>query len=114
MEKKITLNDWLKKWFSLYSKPNVKHSTAVSYECYIRKHIIPEIGNVYMDNIDLDTLQNFFNTKSQELSPKSVSNIRMMMQALSTLWTLQISFHSIQSIPQERQSRQRKTLQSAM
>ena len=81
MEKKITLNDWLKKWFSLYSKPNVKHSTAVSYECYIRKHIIPEIGNVYMDNIDLDTLQNFFNTKSQELSPKSVSNIRMMMHA---------------------------------
>lgn len=81
MKKKITLDDWLKKWFSLYSKPNVKHSTAVSYECYIRKHIIPEIGNVYMDNIDLDTLQDFFNTKSQELSPKSVSNIRMMLHA---------------------------------
>ncbi|MBQ6211851.1 MAG: site-specific integrase [Ruminococcus sp.] len=81
MKKKITLNDWLKKWFTLYSKPNVKHSTAVSYECYIRKHIIPEIGNVYMDRMDLDTLQNFFNAKSRELSPKSVSNIRMMMHA---------------------------------
>lgn len=81
MNNKITLSEWLKKWFSLYSKPNIKHSTAVSYECYIRKHISPAIGNVYMESINLDTLQTFFNEKSQELSPKSVSNIRMMLHA---------------------------------
>ncbi|SFX42547.1 site-specific integrase [Ruminococcus sp. XPD3002] len=81
MEKKITLNEWLMKWFSLYSKPNIKHSTAVSYECYIRKHIVPVIGDVYMENINLDVLQEFFNFISTELSPKSVSNIRMMLHS---------------------------------
>lgn len=78
---KITLKEWLDKWFTLYAKPNIKHSTAVSYECYIRKHISPVIGDVRMDRIDLDTLQLFFNTKSRELSPKSVSNIRMMLHS---------------------------------
>ena len=79
MKEIITLSEWLTKWFNLYSKPNIKQSTAVSYECYIRKHISPVIGYLPIYKIDLDTLQAFFNIKSKELSPKSVYNIRMML-----------------------------------
>ena len=79
MTNNMTLSEWLQKWFNLYSKPNIKQSTAVSYECYIRKHISPLIGDIQMKDINLDTMQNFFNKKSSELSPKSISNIRMML-----------------------------------
>lgn len=78
--KELTLEEWLYKWFETYSKPNVKPSTAVSYECYIRKHIAPsEIGKLPLSRLNLENLQHFFNEKSKELSPKSVLNIRMML-----------------------------------
>lgn len=80
MKKKITLKEWLTEWFEIYSKPNIKHSTAVSYECYIRKHLASsEIGEMPMKDISLKDLQRFFNNKINELSPKSILNIRMML-----------------------------------
>lgn len=79
MKHKITLSEWLDKWFEKYSKPNIRQSTAISYECYIRKHIKPLIGDIPMCAITLDTVQDFFNGKSTELSPKTLSNIRMML-----------------------------------
>ena len=79
MEKQITIGEWFTEWFDVYSKPNIKHSTAVSYECYIRKHITPSIGNIPIEKATLDILQKFFNDKRKELSPKTLLNIRMMM-----------------------------------
>ena len=77
----MTLMEFLNEWFEVYSKPNIKHSTAVSYECYIRKHITPEIGVIPLNEVSLHVLQIFFNRKSKELSPKTVSNLRMMLHA---------------------------------
>lgn len=79
MKKQITIGEWFTEWFDVYSKPNIKHSTAVSYECYIRKHINPSIGDIPIKKVTLDILQKFFNDKRKELSPKSLLNIRMMM-----------------------------------
>lgn len=77
----ITLEEWLLKWYKLYAKPNIKHSTAISYECYIRKHITPLIGDIPMNEINLEIIQRFFNTKSETLAPKTVRNIRMMLHS---------------------------------
>lgn len=78
----MTLADFLDEWFEVYTRPNVKHSTAVLYEGYIRIHIKPILGKVRMCDIDLLTLQRFFNEKSSYLAPKSVSNIRTMMHSV--------------------------------
>ena len=77
----MTVKEFLSEWFDVYSKPNIKHSTAVSYECYIRKHVNPEIGDIPLNEVSLHVLQIFFNRKSKELSPKTVSNLRMMLHA---------------------------------
>lgn len=81
MKETITLGEWLQKWFEIYSKPHIRQSTAVSYECYIRRHITPIIGEIPMDKINLEVIQRFFNEKSKELSAKTVSNIRMMLHS---------------------------------
>lgn len=80
-DNELLLNEWMTRWFELYSKPNVKPSTAASYECYIRRHINPILGNIPMNKICLDDLQVFFNGMRKELAPKSIVNVRMMMHA---------------------------------
>lgn len=77
----ITLQEWLHKWFELYTKPNVKQSTAVSYECYIRNHITPTIGSIKMSKLNLEILQRLFNKISETHAPKTVRNIRMMLHS---------------------------------
>lgn len=81
METNITLKKWLHEWFEVYSKPNIKQSTAVSYDCYIRKHIVPVLGDIPLSEVKLGTLQKFFNDEAQKYSPKTVSNLRMMFHA---------------------------------
>ncbi len=78
METNLTLGKWLYEWFEVYSKPNIKQSTAVSYDGYIRNHIVPVLGDIPLSEIKLGILQKFFNDESQKYSPKTVSNLRMM------------------------------------
>ncbi len=107
--KEPTLAEWLHKWFEIYSKPNIKPSTAVSYECYIRKHLVAsEIGALPMSRINLECLQSFFNTKSKELSPKSVLNIKMMLHTAFKIACLNdlisknyVEYVTIPSIPKK-------------
>ena len=83
----ITLGDWLDRWLEVYAKPTVKLSTYTSYEMYIRRHIKPNIGNLYLSSIRVDDLQAFFNERGtggnlvtgEGLSPKTLTNMRNML-----------------------------------
>ena len=59
-QKDILLQDWLDTWYEIYAKPFVKKSTLVSYECYIRLHIKPYIGNIKLCDFNTMTFQRFF------------------------------------------------------
>lgn len=74
-----TVKEWLYEWFEVYSLPNIKQSTAISYEGYIRNHTIPELGDVKLKDVKYDMLQKFFNKKAQKYSPKTVRNLRTML-----------------------------------
>lgn len=43
----ITLGEWLVKWYSAHSL-QVKQSTRIEYDRYIKKRIAPSIGNIRM------------------------------------------------------------------
>lgn len=77
--KNPTMKEWLYEWFEVYAKPNVKQSTAVTYECYIRKHIVPTLGDMLLSEVRLNVLQKFFNKEAQDYTAKTVRNIRMML-----------------------------------
>lgn len=74
-----TVKEWLYEWFEVYSIPNVKQSTAISYEGYIRNHLVPELGDIKLKDLRYDILQKYFNVKAQKLSAKTVRNIRTML-----------------------------------
>lgn len=86
LTKNMVLKDWLQIWYETYAVPFVKESTQVSYECYIRRHINPAIGNMMLSELNALTLQEFFNQQYQHgsstgssLSPKTIINMRMML-----------------------------------
>ena len=83
----VTLGEWMDRWLESYAKPTVKLSTYCSYEQYIRSHIKPQIGMIYMNRLRVDDLQDFFNERRQNgnvkaeggLSPKTLTNMRNLL-----------------------------------
>lgn len=83
----ITLGEWMDRWLESYAKPTVKLSTYCSYEQYIRSHIKPQIGMLYVNRLRVDDLQDFFNERRQNgnvkaaggLSPKTLTNMRNLL-----------------------------------
>ena len=83
----MTLGEWMDRWLENYARPAIKHSTYCSYELYVRAHIKPQIGGLYMNTLRADDLQGFFNergkngnlTKKGGLAPKTLTNMRNMM-----------------------------------
>lgn len=61
----ITVGEWMDRWLELYAKPVVKLSTYCCYELYIRGHIKPQMGALYMNTLRADDLQHFFNDRSK-------------------------------------------------
>ena len=73
----LTLGEWLPHWLELYARPSVRHSTYVSYEGYVRKHLVPALGAVPLDKLIPADLQRFYLRKWKEdcLAPKTISNL---------------------------------------
>lgn len=73
----LTLGEWLPHWLELYARPSVRHSTYVSYEGYVRKHLIPALGAVPLDKLVPADLQRFYLRKLKEdrLAPKTIANL---------------------------------------
>lgn len=85
--KKDTLETWLNEWLVTYALPTVKQSTYISYEGYVRLHLVPELGNIKLSALSTEQIQRFFNKKKRDnngkkgLSPKTLRNIYNMFNA---------------------------------
>ena len=58
---KYTLGTWVKLWFEVYSKPNLRESTARYYQMFIDKHIVPRLGDVKLTELRAMQIQKFYN-----------------------------------------------------
>ena len=56
----ILLCDWLNLWYQSYKKPNLRPNTQMSYERRIYQHIIPALGNIQMDKLTTNDIQQFY------------------------------------------------------
>lgn len=57
------LNDFLNYWFYQVEKNSVKPSTAATFYDLIFRHIIPELGEYHLSELNLLLLQSFINRK---------------------------------------------------
>lgn len=88
-----TVASWLRIWYELYAKPNVRTATANRYELIIEKYTIPRIGNVKLKKLTTRHLQKLYKElleggrihigKSQDkgLSTTTVHSVHLMLHA---------------------------------
>ena len=55
-----TVATWLRTWYELYAKPNVRTATANRYELIIEHYTIPRIGSVKLKNLTTRHLQKLY------------------------------------------------------
>lgn len=70
---------WLDYWLKL-SKLRVKESTYVKYRNNIRNHIEPDLGSLTMNEITTMEIESFIYKKLNTLSPKSVSELLIIIK----------------------------------
>ena len=56
-----TVEKWLKTWYELYSRPNIREATQERYWNHIRYHIIPEIGKLKLTKLTSRDIQKMYN-----------------------------------------------------
>lgn len=55
-----TVASWLRTWYELYSKPNVRPNTANYYHRSIEQHVIPRMGNVKLRQLTSRDIQKLY------------------------------------------------------
>lgn len=77
----ITLEKWLIKWLEYKATDDIKSSTYVSYEGYIKNHL-SDIGNLRLKDLDLSCFQSFVDDLSAKMiSAKTIRNIFVVLKA---------------------------------
>lgn len=58
----MPFGDWIDMWYKNYNRNTVRETTREGYENRIYKHIIPGIGNIPLDRLTQDDLQDFYDS----------------------------------------------------
>lgn len=87
-----TVAEWLRLWYELYAKPNIRPTTADSYRRGIEQHVIPRIGSIRLNKLTGRELQKLYKDlqengrlrevqkeKDPGLSNSTVRGIHMML-----------------------------------
>ena len=86
-----TVAEWLRLWYELYAKPNIRPTTADSYHRGIESHVIPRIGEIKLKELTSRDIQKLYKdlqengrlrkSKKQQsgLSNATVRGIHMML-----------------------------------
>lgn len=103
---KITVSQWLDRWLKTYKNDSLTQSTYISYKGIIENHITPVIGEIRLQSLTLDMLQDFFNKKAVEVNkrtkkPLSVKTLKNMKTMLVTAFKQAIISDIIHRNPAE-------------
>lgn len=76
---KHIFRDYAEGWFKNICQPNVQPATSITYERQLRLHINPAIGDIAIEDINVEAIQRIFNAmpdtcQETKLKTKSVLN----------------------------------------
>jgi len=55
-----TVATWLRSWYDIYAKPNVRVATADRYQLMVEQYTIPRIGNIKLTKLTAHDLQKLY------------------------------------------------------
>lgn len=58
-----TFKEYANKWFDTYKKPKLKPTTLQGYRSNMKMHLFPAFGEMRLDDITVDTVQQFLNDR---------------------------------------------------
>ena len=67
-----TVAEWLRLWYELYAKPNIRPTTADSYHRSIESHVIPRIGEIKLKKLTSRDIQKMYKISLQRHNHKSL------------------------------------------
>ena len=88
-----TVATWLRTWYELYAKPNVRTATANRYELIIERYTIPRIGSIKLTKLTTRHLQKLYKElledgrihvgkgETKGLSTTTVRSVHLMLHA---------------------------------
>ena len=56
-----TVEKWVRTWYALHSKPNIREKTQKYYETFINRHIIPMLGSIKLEKHTGRDIQKMYN-----------------------------------------------------
>jgi integrase len=78
---RLTVGGFLDHWLEDTVKPRVRPLTYSGYAVNVRRHLIPALGEIKLDRLSPEQVQNFLNRKlSDGLSSKTVTYIRQVLR----------------------------------
>ena len=69
---------YTEKYMALYKHDQIRHTTLAGYTSYLRQHIYPWFGDMTIEEITIDEVQLFLNSKSH-LAEHSVDQLRITL-----------------------------------
>lgn len=74
MPKKTTLQEWLTYWMENVIKPTREETTIYGYQKIIDNHIVPELGNIPVQELKAQQIQRYYANMAKEkgLSPNTI------------------------------------------
>lgn len=73
--KKIKVKELFPQYMEQYAKPHKKANTVISNEAHIRLYINPVLGNMYITELKLPTLINFYNDLAKKTSFSTANKV---------------------------------------
>ena len=72
----ITLEQWMRQWWEVYSVPNCRKNTSATTRAAIETHIIPELGKIPLQKLRVEKVQAFTNVLNRKnLAPSTIKRI---------------------------------------
>ncbi len=59
-EPSMPFGEWIDLWYQTWCKPGIRPTTQKSYETRIYQHIVPELGDIPLDQLSQSDLQQFY------------------------------------------------------
>lgn len=78
----ITIEEWIKYWLKSYKDNKVKPRTYDSYESLARINIYPDLGEIKLQKLSIQDIQEVFNKKYEEgLSANTIHKINIVLKS---------------------------------
>ena len=73
-DSKLPLGQWLDFWYQAYKKPTLRPNTQMSYEQRIYGYIIPALGDIPLEKLTQNDLQQFYTDLKQHSRRKDADH----------------------------------------